>query len=82
MEVAPRVLFLRIERTMQKRIAFLESLGVGDKLGRIIARAPNLLYTGVDDVLEPRVTYLQYVLGLTREEARGYSPLVDSKSRA
>lgn len=64
------MLFLRIERTMQKRIAFLESLGVGDKLGKIIARAPNLLYTGVDDVLEPRVKYLQYVLGLSREEVR------------
>lgn len=69
-DVAPRVLFLRIERTMQKRLSFLESLGVGDKIGRIIARAPNLLYTNVEELLEPRVQFLQYVLGLSREEVR------------
>ena len=57
---------------MQKRLDFLESLGVNDKasLGKIITRVPNMLYIGVEEVLEPRVKYLEYILGLTREEVR------------
>ena len=81
-DTAPRILFLRIERTMQKRLAFLESLGVGDKesLGKIITRVPNMLYIGVEEVLEPRVKYLQYVLKLTREEARHEHPFSSLQS--
>jgi mTERF domain-containing protein len=68
LEVAPRVMFLRIERTLQKRLAFLESLGVPhDKLGHIVSRAPTLLYT-TSATLEPRVEYLCYVLKLARED--------------
>lgn len=67
LEVAPRVMFLHIER-MAKRAAFLESLSLPRaRWGRLLARHPGFLYTTVD-TMEPRVAYLSYALRLSRDE--------------
>ena len=65
---APRVMFLRIERTLTKRLQFLQSLGVpSDKVGHVLSRAPALLYHTIA-TMEPRVQYMCYILRLERTD--------------
>ena len=75
-DACPRSIFLRLERTIAPRLAFLESLGVGADLGRIIVRFPDLLTASVEGVLEPRVAFLQQALCISREEVGRHPKLL------
>ena len=64
----PQILVYDIDKTMEKRVKYLKSIGVNDEdIGKMVTRLPEILIYDVEKNLKPSYEYLNEKFGITVE---------------